>query len=86
MARARQDLAALIHEAERGATVEVTRRGRAVAVLVSAGRLRRLGRGRAGFWTALESFGRTTDLGGLRLDDAFSAGLRDRDPGRKVTW
>ena len=35
IAEARQDLAAIVHEAEENGPIEVTRRGKSVAVLIS---------------------------------------------------
>ena len=64
--------------------VEVTRRGRAVAVLMSMDRYSRLERRRPDFWGALQDFRRATDLEALGVDDAFVDSLRDRTVGRDV--
>jgi len=83
IAEARDDLARLVHEAEAGRAVRITRRGRPVAALVSARDLDRL-RGQAGgFWEALAAFRRETDLAELRVDRVFGD-VRDRSPGRRV--
>jgi antitoxin Phd len=84
VAKARQGLAALVHDAEAGSTVEVTRRGRPVAVLLSASRYRQLERARPGFWSALEEFRRATDLETLAAGGDFLEEVRDRAPGRDV--
>ena len=84
IAEARQNLAAIVHEVEKGGPVEVTRRGEAVAMLVSVEDYRRMAEGRRGFWEALQEFRKTTDLEALGLDDSFWRGVRDRSPGRKV--
>jgi prevent-host-death family protein len=84
VAEARHNLPALVHDAERGTMVEVTRRGRAVAVLMSLDRYARLERRRPDFWGALQDFRRNTDLEALGVDDAFVDSLRDRSTGRDV--
>lgn len=49
IAEARHDLAALIHEVEKEPAIEITRRGAAAAVLLSAREYARLSAGRRGF-------------------------------------
>ena len=84
IADARGRLPSLVDEAEQGAEVQITRRGKPVAVLVSVDRYRRLVEGRTGLWSALEAFRRRHELDG----DAASAfdDVRDRSPGRPVKW
>lgn len=84
IAQARQNLAAIVHEVERGGPVDVTRRGEPVAVLASVEDYQRMASGRRSFWQALTEFRKTADLEGLGLDHRFWKGLRDRSPGRKV--
>lgn len=84
VADARHNLPALVHDAERGSLVEVTRRGQAVAMLMSMDRYHQLERRRPDFWSALQDFRRTTDLEALGVDDAFVDSLRDRTAGRDV--
>ena len=84
IAEARNRLAALIHDAEAGSPVRITRRGRPVAVLLSERQYERLTGRRTGFWVALEVFRASVapeDLEGTV--DAFE-GVRDRSPGRDV--
>ena len=81
VAQARQGLAAVLHDVERGETVSVTRRGRPVAVLVSAARFERLQAGRADFWARVEQFRRRVGKDSLLADELLE-GLRDRAPGR----
>ena len=85
IAAARNHLPALVHGAERGAVVELTRRGLPVAVLLSERAYRRLAKGRPDFWTALQEFRRTHDLPKQRVDQVF-AGVRDRSEGRGAKW
>ena len=82
IAEARNQLPALVHDAERGAAVELTRRGRPVAVLVSAREYERLTQA-PGFWAALETYRAEHHL--VDDDDAFED-VRDRGPGRPVKW
>lgn len=84
VAEVRHNLPALVHDAERGTLVEVTRRGQAVAVLMSLDRYNQLERRRPDFWGALQDFRRNTDLEALGVDDAFVDALRDRTAGRDV--
>ncbi len=85
IADARHQLPAIVHDAERGTPIELTRRGKPVAVLISIARWQRLSKGRPDFWKALQEFRRTHDLEALDADDVFS-NLRDRSPGREVKW
>ena len=85
VAEARRHLPALIRSAEGGTTVEISRRGEPVAVLVSRRRFEELVGGRPGFMEAYREFRRETDLAALDLDpDEIFAGVRDRSPGRDV--
>ncbi len=84
VAEARNHLASLVHEAEAGRPVRITRRGKPAAVLVSDGEYDRLARQRPGFWQALESF-RSTVAPDALLDTAtVFDDVRDRTPGRDV--
>lgn len=64
IAEARQDLPAIVHEVERNGIARITRRGRAVAYLVSAAELDRLRSRRSEpDWTLLD-----LDLSGFKFD------------------
>ena len=85
VAEARRHLPALIRAAEGGSTVEISRRGEPVAVLVSRQRFEDLSGGRPDFMEAYREFLRKTDLEALDLDpDEIFADVRDRSPGRDV--
>lgn len=84
VAEARDNLPGLLRDAERGSLVEVTRRGQAVAVLMSVDQHRRLTRRRPDFWRALQEFRGSVDLAALGVDDAFVDAPRDPTPGRDV--
>ena len=82
---ARRNLPRLIRKAEHGGTVELTRRGETVAVLVGQRTFERLTAGRRSFAEAYREFKTTVDLAELDLDpDEIFAGVRDTTPGRQV--
>jgi len=85
IAEARSRLPGLLHDAERGAAIEITRRGEAVAVVISAAEYRRLREGRPSFRDAFAAWRGRADHDQAGLDRAAVAGLRDRLPGRKAS-
>lgn len=84
VANARAKLADIVDEVEAGRDVELTRRGKRVAVVVSAARYARLRGERLAFMTAYEAFRAGHDLSETGLDRSWSRGLRQRDVGRPV--
>ena len=84
IAEARDHLTSLIRDAERGASVEITRRGKPVAVLVSMSEYQKLRMGADGFWLAFERFLGEVDLDEAGLDSDIFDELRDRTAGREV--
>jgi antitoxin Phd len=85
IAEARNHLPAIVHDAERGKPIQLTRRGKPVAVLLSIDAFERLSQSRPDFWSALQAFRKSRDLSDLDVDAIF-AGVRDRSPGRGVKW
>ena len=84
---ARRNLPRLIREAEHGKTVQLTRRGEAVAVLVGHQKFGQLTAGRRSFAEAYREFKTTAALGETDLDpDEIFAGVRDTAPGRQVRF
>jgi antitoxin Phd len=83
IAEARDRFARIVHDLERTRLVQVTRRGRLVAVLVSVREYERLRSGRASFWPACERFRASHDLRALGLEADVFAGVRDPSPGRE---
>lgn len=84
IAEARDNLASIVHDVEQKGPVELTRRGRPVAVLMSLGEFNRLRSPQGGFTERLAKL-RTesgADLDGI--DDADFGELRDLDLGREV--
>ncbi len=81
VAEARAQLPRLLDEVESGHKVELTRRGKPVAMLVSIEDYRRLTSNRMSFSKAYELH--RSNFSGLSR--AEIGDLRDRDAGRKVT-
>ena len=85
VADARNTLPALLHEAE-VEPVEIMRRGKPVAVILSSAAYGRLRGKSEGLWACLERFRETHDLEALDAAEAFD-GLRDPSAkGRPVRW
>lgn len=86
IAEARDQLPALVHSVESGHSIALTRRSKAVAVLLSIAEFERLQRGHTGdFCQAVEAFRAEEDLTSLDLAGALS-GMRDASSGREVSW
>ncbi len=81
ISEAKDHLPRLVHAVARNGPVEITRRGRPVAMLVSMGEYERLRGRRVGFWQALEAFRRVAGRD-MSLGDGVFLDLRDRGTGR----
>ena len=86
IAEARHHLAALVHELEHKSFIELTRRGEPVAVLLSIQEYHRLLAKETNFWDAYTAFRDVVDLVELQIEPAVFENLRDRSPGREVSW
>lgn len=85
IAEARHNLARLVHQVEQGTHVELTRRGKPVAVVIPMGEYSRQVKGITGFWQAVEDFRRDVDLKRLGVNPSLVfQGARDRSTGREV--
>ncbi len=85
IAEARNNLAAIVHELEVVDNIELTRRGNAVAVLLSKQVFDRLQARDNGFWNAYKNYAKQINLAELKIEPSeIFGGLRDRTPGRKV--
>jgi prevent-host-death family protein len=85
VADAKNTLPALLHEAE-SSPVEIMRRGKPVAVILSRTSYDRLRGKSEGLWAALERFRETHNLEQLDAPGSFE-GLRDpSSEGRPVRW
>jgi prevent-host-death family protein len=84
VADARAKLSEIVDDVEAGKEVELTRRGKKVAVVLSAARFARLTGDRVAFATAYENFRREHDLEQDGVDPDWATELRDAAPGRRV--
>jgi prevent-host-death family protein len=84
VAEARAHLPAVIDQAEAGEAVEITRRGRLVAVVLSREAFERLRAERPRFGDAYRAFLARFPLDEVGLERDFAASVRDRSPGRRV--
>ncbi len=84
IAEAKNRLPTIIHYVEKGPSVELTRRGKPVAVLLSIQEYDRLSRKYTGFWNAITEFRRKAENEGIEISDRDFTGLRDLSSGRKV--
>lgn len=84
IAEARQDLAALVRKLENQPSIEITRRGKTVAVLLSLQEYKRLVADRTGFFSAYMKFRQNVDLSKLDIDPEIFTGVRSKEPGRDI--
>ena len=84
IAEAKNRLPTIVHYVEKGPSVELTRRGKPVAVLLSIQEYERLSRKYTGFWSAVSEFRRKVEDEGIEISDRDFKGLRDLSSGREV--
>jgi prevent-host-death family protein len=84
IADARDHLAKIVHEAETGPPLELTRRGKPIAMIVSVREFERLAGARGSFASALKRFRTKNDLKHAGIDPRSFRKLRDASPGRPV--
>ena len=84
IAEARSNLPAIVDHVEAGQEIELTRRGKAVAVVVSLRELARLRGDRVSFGDAYQRFLQAHRLQDVGLDDGFFAAARKGEAGRTV--
>lgn len=85
LAEARDNLTAIVHDVEKTSPVELTRRGKPVAVILSIDEYRRLITPAGSFSSALAQFQEEVDLAALDLGPELFTGIRDAEPGREPT-
>jgi prevent-host-death family protein len=85
IADARSNLPSIVDEAEAGQAIELTRRGKPVAVIVSLRELERLRGTRTQFSDAYGKFLAAHSLREVGIDPEVFESTRDREPGRKVS-
>ena len=84
VADARAHLPDILDEVEAGKIVELTRRGRPVAIVLSAQKYEALRGERSNFGTAYRSFTERHEPQEIGLEADFFDSLRDRAAGRRV--
>jgi antitoxin Phd len=85
IAEARSHLPAIVDQAEAGLQIELTRRGKPVALVVSLREFERLHRGRPEFSDAYKRFIKRHALREVGLDNGFAESLRQKEAGRPVS-
>lgn len=87
IAEARDHFTELVRTVEEETIIQLTRRGKLVAILLSPDEYERLQNKRAGFWHAYCEFRHRLEQQALDLDpDEIFANVRDQTPGREATW
>lgn len=84
IAEARSNLPTIVDQAEAGQEIELTRRGKPVAVVVSLRELERLRGERARFGDAYKRFLKAHALREVGLEEGFFDSTRDGNVGRQV--
>jgi len=85
IAEARSSLPSIVDQAEAGVEVELTRRGKPVAVVVAVGVLERLRGDRRLFRAAYQGFLKRYSLGEVGLERGAFTRVREKNAGRKVS-
>lgn len=86
IAEAKNRLPAIVHFVEKGSYVQLTRRGKPVAVLLSMQEYESLIRKKIGFGAALAEFRRQHMDEGIEISDRDFEGIRDNSTGREVQF
>ena len=86
VAEARNRFAEIVHDLKHVSQVEVTRRGRPVAILISVEEFEKLRSGNVGFASAYDAFRSTVDLTQAGIEPEVFEDLRDPAPGREMIW
>ena len=86
IAEARAHLPGLVRDAEDGSTVEITRWGKPVAVLVSVTKYQEMARGRPSFGSALDELLKDLDITRIGIERGEFGTLRDPGAGRRPPW
>jgi prevent-host-death family protein len=81
---ARAQLSSILDEVESGSSVELTRHGRPVAVMISVDTYDRLRTKRSRFKDAYDQFLKVHRLKEVGVDKSLARRVRDRSSGRKV--
>lgn len=86
IAETRDNLAAILHDLEKVRSVEITRRGEPVAVILSKKEFDRLQNRQYNFWDAYQNFLQQVDLKEADIDpEEIFGSVRDKSPGRDLS-
>ena len=86
VAEARNRFAEIVHDLKNVSKVEVTRRGRPVAILISIEEFEMLRAGNVSFTSAYEAFRSKVDLAKAGIEPEIFEDLRDPSQGREINW
>ena len=87
IAEAKNQLSKLVHDAEGGAPIELTRRGEPVAVLLSVSDYKRLTADKAAFWERFAQFRTDHRVDQLGIEpDVWLGGVRSASRSRDFGW
>ena len=81
---AKSRLPAIIHAVEKGSSIDLTRRGKSVAVLISVQEYKRLRGKYKNFWSASSELRRIIKNEAIDISDRDFQNLRDRGSGREI--
>lgn len=84
IAEARHDLASLVHKAESGKVIQLTRYGKPVAVIISMDEFKRKSKKQPDFLKALQELNRR--FPDVVVEREVFSNLRQKDPGRPSPW
>lgn len=84
IAEAKNSLSRIVHEAEEGETINLTRRGELVAVLLSAEEFQKIRKKQSSPASALESFLGNESHKKVDVDPSIFEGLRVKTSGRDI--
>jgi antitoxin Phd len=84
IAEARDRFPAIVHDVERGTPIELTRRGKPVAVLMSVEEYRRLSPTKPSFQEAYQRLRDRPEFRDVDVEPEVFEGIRDPSPGRPV--
>jgi prevent-host-death family protein len=82
--QAQTHLEQILTEVEQGVSVELTRSGKRVAVLISTEEYDQLRSSKTSFWKALQGFRQQLELENIDIEPEIFEGIRDKSPGREV--
>ena len=87
IAEAKDQLSSVVRAAEMSGPVELTRRGRPVAVVVEHATFRRMSESRPNFWDVVLETREALEAEPIDLDpDEIFAGVEDRSPAKDVSF